>query len=269
MTRKGFLWALGVVLVANGFVLAGVAYNRSGTPNARLVLSARELPAAWRDYGNNRENTGISLSLAWQQSEPAVLTRSKLESLGFRLPRTKEERGSPRYKHLLDRKAYAVFEFNGEAWAALLKEKQAHLAKSLVEAKSDNERKNFQKSYDRFEKTASRLVLVDAGRDPTALRARYADGGKYLIAKVQVSVYPYFHDSADRSEQYDVQSRLVILPGTIYVPRQFHALIESSDKRWRGWAFNPENAEVPGYQVTLAYGQRYEPWVEGVVGAVR
>jgi hypothetical protein len=260
------------VLAVNVFVLAGVAYNRSGTPTARMVLTARELPLAWGngEYGESGENTGVSLRLDWNNrsdTEKSILSREELESVGFRFPPAGETWDMQHRKSFLDRKAYAVFEYNGEAWAALLKARQASLAKSLADAKNDAQRQRSQQSYDHFEKTASRLVLVGIGLDPAALRGRYPDGGKYLIAKVKVAAYLFIPDRQYRPQDYEIHGRLAaLLPDALYVPRQFHALIEKPGAKvvsWR-WKYDVDASEVPPYQVTLAYGQRYEPWVEEV-----
>lgn len=272
MKRKGFLLALAVVLVANVFVLAGVAYNRGGAPDARLTLTARELPPAWDfgDYTDGGENTGLSLRIEWQNNpdiEKSILTREKLASLGFRFPPVQGKPDGKESKTLLDRKAYVVLEYNGRAWAGLLQARQVALAKLLADARNDAERQRYQKSHDHFERTASRLVLVDVGLDPAALRARYGDGGKYLIAKARVSASSYFRDVQARSTEHEVQGHISeLLPDTVYVPRQFHGLIQQPGKpRPRfGWQYDPDSTVLPDYQVTLAYGQRHEPWVEAV-----
>jgi hypothetical protein len=76
---------VGVVILANAVALVGVARNRSGEPEAEVLLTERELPfAPWTD-----ETTGVFLRLEWQRSLPGSkvetpwLDRAKLESLGF------------------------------------------------------------------------------------------------------------------------------------------------------------------------------------------
>jgi hypothetical protein len=196
-----------------------------------------------------------------------VLNRAKLEALGFRMaPRTTKWDGA-HHKDLLDRKAYAVFELNGEAWAALLQQKQAELVESLAKARNDSERKSRQDEFERFSKNTSRLVLVDAGLDPAALRARFADRSKYLIAKVKVSAYPAYSGMADSKEDI-AYGHITLLSGEIDIPHEFHALIAppGAAPRPRVWQYNPLLPDAAPYQVTVAYGQRYEPWVEGVAG---
>ena len=59
-----------------------------------------------------------------------------------------------------------------------------------------------------------------------------------------------------------------LLPNTLYVPRQYHALIQQAQQERR--LFNqkndPSQLDMPGYKITLAYGQRDEPWIEAVAG---
>lgn len=65
MRRPGYLLAAALVVVVNGIVLAGVAYNRTGVPTARMVLTARELPVASSYFPHNSEDTGLSLHIRW------------------------------------------------------------------------------------------------------------------------------------------------------------------------------------------------------------
>lgn len=47
-----FILAFIMIAAVNGIVLSGVAYNRSGDPNAVVVLSERELNLPyWRNQG--------------------------------------------------------------------------------------------------------------------------------------------------------------------------------------------------------------------------
>ena len=267
MKRKGMWLALAVVLAANGVVLAGVSYNRSGTPDARLVLTSRELPVSWgfNGPGSGSENSGLSLRIDWTshlEGEKHILTREKMESLGFHFPPESQYVDWAHHKKPLDRMAYAVFEYMGAAWDQVLKAKQAELEKNLAKAVTDTMRKNLQQNYEQFEKASSRLVLVDIGADPAQLRSRYADRSKYLIAKVKVSVYYYNFGVGKEELQANITT---LLPDEVYVPRQYHDLIRKpgQDRSW-GWKYQPGLGEVPPYQVVLAYGRRLEPWVESV-----
>lgn len=268
--RRGGMWlALAVVVLVNLVVLAGVAYNRSGTPDARMVLTARELPASWGfdGIGSSGENSGLSLRIDWlrdPEGEQSLFTREKMEALGFQFPSPKQYADWEHYKQPLDRMAFALFEYGGARWDMAMKAKQAELAKQMSLAGNDTQRKNLQMSHEHFEKTTSRLVLVDLASDPSRLRASYPDGSKFLIAKVKVSVYFYVNNS--RRNEYELQAHIsTLLPDEVHVPRQFHGLIQKGNQLplWK-WKYRQEDGEVPPYQVTLAYGQRLEPWVESV-----
>jgi hypothetical protein len=274
MKRKGFLLGLALVIVVNVIVLAGVNYNRSGTPTTHITLTERELPIDW-SYGTE-ENTGLSLRINWNQYNNTyknILTQQKLESLGFSVPETRKIKDPDSVKQPLARKAYAVLEYDGDAWSQLLSKRQEELSKALENAKTDEQRKNLQDNYDRFERTSSRLMLVDVGQNPTALRTQYPDTGKYLITRVRVTAHAYFRGNKNNPFQYDIQGFVSeILPSTLYVPREYFSLIQRRNHRRTNYynRYNPNanDANQPHYQVTLDYGKRYEPWVESVMPGI-
>ncbi|MEJ2345591.1 MAG: DUF4824 family protein [Gammaproteobacteria bacterium] len=268
MKHKRYLLGIALVLATNLVVLGGVAYNRSGSPHARLTLTARELPIAWH-HGFGSENTGLSLRIRWSQRADgarAILDRTKLESVGFDISRALQDTDPAHRKTLLPRQAYAVLEYDGGAWKRLLRARQEKLATELAKAGSDTQRKRLNRSFARFEKTASRLVLVDVGPDQAVLRTRYPDGSRYIIAKARVSAYVYGAGTGGGPGYriFGVVSEL--LPGAVYVPRQFHGVLRKSDPelfRLR-WAYRPGRIKLPAYQVTVAYGRSDEPWIESV-----
>lgn len=269
MMRKGYLLALALVLAANAVVLAGVAYNRSGTPKSRMVLTARELSLSWNygDFSGRSENTGMSLNIDWQSdpnSYQQIFTREKLEAIGFHYP-TAVQQGDRAYKHLLDRKAYVVLEYNGAAWEAYLQKTKEKHAEELAKAQSEKQRENLEERQAYFERNASRLVLVDIGPDAAALRARYADGSKYLITKARVSAY----FNAARKTGDEIHAQIAgLLPNEVNVPRQYHAMIQQVEQERRQFnrKYDSSNPEMPSYKITLVYGQRDEPWIEAVAG---
>lgn len=270
MRPRRYLLSVALVLAANLVVLGGVAYNRSGSPHARLVMTARELPIAWH-YGVGGENTGLSLRIRWTEGADGahtILDRKELESLGFDVSGALKNTDWDRYKTLLPREAYVVLEYDGDAWQRLLRSRQETLTAELAKARNDAQREQLKQSYERFEKTASRLVLVDVGADPAALRKRYPDGRQYIVTRATVSAHVSVpgtrDDHGSGSRVIGTVSRL--LPDTVYVPRKFHDVLRKSDPesfRLR-WAYRPDRLETPVYQVTLAYGRRDEPWIEHV-----
>lgn len=65
MKRFGLIAGLALILIANVYVLAGVAYNRSGDAAAALELTEREL----RIQRMKKENTGLFLRLMWNGND--------------------------------------------------------------------------------------------------------------------------------------------------------------------------------------------------------
>ena len=57
---RTMLAGIGLIILTNAVVLAGVAYNRSGEPETRIILTERELNLPYR-YGGSKENSGIAL----------------------------------------------------------------------------------------------------------------------------------------------------------------------------------------------------------------
>ena len=90
MSRRHRRWGLvaGLALIAatNAVVLAGVAWNRSGGPEATLALTQREVTLLAFHIG---EDTGLALYLAlggdpwWEAGAKTWLDRDKLAGLGF------------------------------------------------------------------------------------------------------------------------------------------------------------------------------------------
>ena len=75
--RRAATWVgLALLVLTNAVALGGVAYNRSGEPDAVLKLGERELspPYVWNDKG---ENSGLSLKLQWRGTPPAARLRGK------------------------------------------------------------------------------------------------------------------------------------------------------------------------------------------------
>src|SRR5690606_12668009 len=84
--RKGWLLAgLALIALTNCWILASVAYNRSGEPEAVLLLSERELLPSrhWRQ----QENSGVALALLTRQPRAdkarAPIDLSVMRQLGF------------------------------------------------------------------------------------------------------------------------------------------------------------------------------------------
>lgn len=275
MRRAGLMSAVGLVVLINGIVLAGVVWNRAGAPEATLVLTERELPMAWGAFGSH-ENTGIALSLnqAWAASSD-WFDEAKLRELGFEPERylPSDKAGADWHKQPLPRRAYVVMEFDGPAWAALLQKKEQEMRDmpAQIEAgkRTQQQFEYEQHELERMRNASSRLVAVDVGNDPEALRARYADTRRYLITAAEVHMsYRYRSGSDGTAEKPVMQGHIgEILTGTVHVPARFHAVLsEAARKEPATTSYRPGylTEERPHYQVTLHYGKRYEPWVVSI-----
>lgn len=269
MKRFGWLAALLLVVVVNAVVLAGVAWNRSGEPDATLQLTERELPLLYR-FSRSQENTGVAfrLNLSDGSNSPDWLDADKLRQLGFYVPQSGAGRDArdARSKRPLPRQAWVVLEFDGPAWQALLAEQTQRLADArLAVEKGEVTReqvKSLEKALARMRQSGSRLVAVDAGTEPSTLRARYPDRSRYLItgAKVRAWVEPSL-SAEDASDSLAVKSYLQLLVNRIHVPLQQQKVLQSV---LGGELRNERSGDAqrpPRYVVHLRYGRRYEPWV--------
>jgi hypothetical protein len=225
-----------VVVLTNLVALAGVARNRSAEPEAELWLTERELPRApWTDEG-----AGVFLRLEWARSLPGSkadwpwFDRAKLESLGFDCghPADAPDAAS-HYARVMPREAYVVLELDGEAFARWLEAREAQPpAPAPPSGPPESPRE-----------TASRLVPIDAGTDPAALRRLHPERGRQLILPAVVS--PGWRDGVvfGRIRQLRLSQ--------VHVPKDVAAGVPAL--RQRGPA-------APRYEVLVRFGARLEPW---------
>ena len=86
MINRGVLAAGALVVLANGAILANVARNRAGNPDAVVRLSEREAQAYLPP--DEQAELMLILRLRWQMAlgpagEDSWFTRERLEALGF------------------------------------------------------------------------------------------------------------------------------------------------------------------------------------------
>lgn len=237
MKRSLVLAAGAVVLVANAWVVVSALKNRGDAPGGTVELTERELHL----QPVSKDNTAVFLALHWglassepeDDGAPAWLNAAKLQELGFNCS---VPEGSPHaaehYASMPVKRLYVVLEFDGEA----------------------------ARKAERGQK--SRLWVVDVGRDPRQLRAKYPDSTRHLIS--QGVVQPFLKQRSGREQRPLPQPRLsarvqALLPEEIFLPSSHSRLVqalrplpESSEER--------DNTE-PRYAVTVSWGTRYEPWV--------
>ena len=259
MRRRGPILAAAVVVVANAIALSGVAHNRTGAPEAELLLTERELPLApWSD-----ESTGVFLRLEWQRSLPGSgpewpwFDRAKLESLGFDLSRWERE-ARERYGRIVPRRAYVVLEYDGPAWARWLEARVT----GPKETPPDSSRIS-----------ASRLVPIDVGRDPGELRRLYPEPLRHLIAPAIVGAGPT--EDAPGGKVVLGGHIQFILVSEIHVPKHLGASLaalraedaaaaDAAGLGRRGGPVPQRRHTPPRYEILLRYGARHEPWVAEV-----
>ncbi|MEM1142299.1 MAG: DUF4824 family protein [Pseudomonadota bacterium] len=266
LTSKALIAGVVLILSTNLIVIRGALGNRAGNPDARLELTERELSL---NSGFLRENSGIALRLSVQHSyrtDESWLDASKLKALGFRVPTGRTEWEMQRWaEKQLPRSVYVVLEFDGAAHGAAVEAARAQLEESKRILAADLDNKTFQnriesnqKSLERLTITASRLYSVDVGPDPEALRSQYRDRSRYIIAPGLVRPY-YIIDDQKRTKLVGAIQRIHVT--TIHVPYEHRNAIDSLLPRD---SYNALLLRPPRYKVTLAYGSRYEPWVESI-----
>ncbi|MGH8642513.1 MAG: DUF4824 family protein [Burkholderiales bacterium] len=272
-----------LVVVTNAIALGGVAWNRSGTPESELKLTQRELHDT---YGlrYDREAGGTELGLRWRMhtSEsddlfyydsfgggmPDWLDEAKLAALGFDVSKQPDaRRESRRYARLLPKEALIVLELDGPATRAALQRARERLAKETAKEAAETGKtdrrsqvKLAAESLKREETSSSRLFAVDAGTDVAALRAKYPDRGRYAIVRGKVRAYPPAASGRAQERRWRGYIESIDTP-RVNVPLEF--------RRQAGMALRaiPRAGPTdpgPRYEVTVAFGQRLEPWVTAV-----
>lgn len=273
MNRRYMYLALGLVILVNVVVLLGVARNRSGVPDATLVLSERELPLSW-DF-RDKENTGVSLQLNTNTDtdEQLWFDESKLVELGFDTRQfTNKEAG--RGRRVLPKKAYVVLEYDGGAWQRYRQrqlEEIEELPRKVAQGKLEAEIAENQKQEKLFQLTvASHLFSVDVGLDPKALRKRYADRSHYIIVPAQVRMnIEWSPKTSGNQDMRRVFGRVQqILVDQLHVPQTLHRglqILQGNTRIQSGYTYyDPKAPARARYEAQVAFGQRLEPWVMGI-----
>jgi len=277
--RSGLLAACALLLATNLVVLLGVGYNRSGEPEARLVLTERELRPGYVE----KENTGLWLRLEatdvepWKVSGPGWFDQKKLEGLGFdcSVPVEKES-AELFYEKALPRHVFAVLELDGDAWRTYIAAREQdllHPPPGRQESRSFEER---QKSLEAERVGHSRLFVIDVGRDREELRRRYADREHFIVsgAVARLSLQRSWDDKTKTWKDARLEGYVSeILPSEIHVPLGMRKVLDDLRAQAKpdgsaGWldysGYMTWLQGPPRYQVTLRYGRRLEPWIESI-----
>jgi hypothetical protein len=239
MKHTSLVAAAAVVIATNAFVLFGVARNRSAVTE-EIELTDRELML----QKSSEENSGVSLR---QQSVNPYLggdevwfDQAKLAEAGFdvRVPVT-DPAAEVKYRHVLPREVFAVFALGGARWEAWVRAQEEKMAQFRgVQQPSPRD-------------TSSRLIAMDVGRDPSALRRRYPDQARFLIVRavVRLNYWKDFNPMTASGRPPTLRGYIQeVIPNEIHVPLPFASQL----------------AGATHYSVTLRYGSRYEPWVAAI-----
>jgi hypothetical protein len=282
---RGRTLAAGIALIAltNAIALGGVAYNRSGEPQSVLKLSQREVLAP-HGYGLDREGGGLQLHVSWRvlgperddafywnfQGTPEWLDESKLAALGFDVSPPPAGRSARwRDDRLLPREALVVLELDGPAYQKALERARDRAAKEIAKGEATGKTgpgtpAAQAATFLRNEETANtRLFAVDVGRDAQALRAKFPDRTRYAI--VQGKVRPSYHFGRGKEARWTGYVE-VIENARVNVPLEFRKAVESAPRSIPYAAAAPVG---PAFEVTVAFGKRFEPWIIAAGAASR
>ncbi len=261
--------ALVLILIVNGILLVHVQRNRSGTPDAEMELTARELSY----YGTRTDDSSMMLQVMWQNTAPQYVylgsdrptdwfDLDKLNELGFdtSIPATGPE-ARRYYERQQARPIYVVLEYDGPSFQDWLVQRQAQQLEQLNSASfggNESTRLNMVAQFERELSTASRLVSIDVGLDPDELRRSYPDRNQVLIwpalAKAVV-------DGPGTDRPTIVRGAITQLTiQNINVPAEFRTQF-GPDQTLASWR---PNGDPPPYSVMLRMGSLLEPWVVSV-----
>lgn len=274
-SRGLFSFGFLVVVATNIVVLSGVASNRYGEPESQVTLTERELQLPYRVH---EENSGLALRLTWRAlgkaedynnysdwRTPAWLGAEKLENLGFNINNFLSSVGNTTfYNQPIPKEVFIVLENNGEPYREAVKRAEIAFYKEESSFKLNPGDKRLRDNYERAEKKLKRereeethLFAIDAGLDPSELRDKYGDQSRFIITKGLVGAR-YDHDK-NKKKVFGYISRLSV--ASIHVPlkhRQIFDPILAQDKSRKN------DFRSPRFEVKLAYGSRFEPWVMSV-----
>jgi len=278
---KAMLAGIGLIIVTNAFVLAGVSYNRSGEPESTITLTERELSLPYR-YLGKEENSGIHLRLSHRNRNSGYFSRDykqperlgwfnkeKLAELGFDVSKPFiQDKDKRHYQTLSEKEAILVLEYNGAAYQSVLEAAQKQVDDLLAEQAENNGNKDKKKNNKlnraennlKREKTStSRLFVIDAGLDRDALRKKYTDRTKYLLMKGLVKVRIKDNRSGGKRLVGYIKS---LSNKTVHVPLQHHEVLEAAVAE----GVRVKQYDPPRFEATINVGQRLEPWLVGVRG---
>jgi hypothetical protein len=267
VTRRAWIAAAALVAAANAVVLARVASNRRGPVEAELTLTERELQIAAPEPSSESSGIGLRFALnnglSWIDDASAEkldpIDPGKLAALGFDVaaPSTLDE--AQRFaERQPPRGAFAVLQQGGGAWeryrksvlkASRLREGDLDRAKESADSRKRSARRELL--------FASRLLIVDVGRDPEALRRLHPDRSVDLIVPARVRVYATSQGCTPNGCR--LSGRVELLIEELTVPRRLQGALPAP----RTWTSDDVDWP-PRYEVVVRSGRRREPWVQAI-----
>ena len=275
---KVLIAGLVIIVLTNVVALAGVAYNRSGDPDAQVTLSEREVFLSYH-YGFERDNKGVRLSLdcrveaiqfdyaygnqnCW--GNPEWLDKNKLLALGFEAHPYEKLKNYRAYDKSLPKEVYLVLELNGDSYLralagaeAFLTDEQALLTNNPGQEEFIRRVNQAQEKLEAEQRYNSRLFAIDAGIDRNELRNIYGDRDRYMIVKASIKP-EWRYENKERIWRGRIVNLLV---QSINVPLTHQvALADFKRQRWQ----RKDSRRDRRYEISIAYGKRAEPWMTNV-----
>jgi hypothetical protein len=247
MRGHGLWWAAALVIATNLAALGFAGLNRSGEPEAVLVLTEREL----RLPSKEADNTALTLQLVFERLQHGPVTgsgrpqyedagwfdRAKLQAIGFDCSVPVTMANASHYRTRPPRSTFVALEYEGEEWRAQIQ--QATEKDPLLD---------------------THLVAVDVENDPATLRRRHPDRRRVAIVEATADLRLVNNPGGTPFLRGRVTQ---LLPGQINVPRRWRSLLERFQSD-RPPGPGPAPLHEPRYQVTVRWGSRLEPWVTDV-----
>jgi hypothetical protein len=265
MKLRGPAAAAMLVLLANAWALVGVARNRAGEPEAEIVLTERELPLL---TGENPEGKALAFGLSWRRpaltedDELPWLDERKLQEIGFdaRVPLSSAE-AAEYYQRQAPRSVYVVLEYEGPSWDDTLARLRRRLDAIRERSPAAPEMKAEEDRLAMVEGSGSRLIPIDAGTDPAALRSKHPDRLRTILLPGVVRVTTWFRLTGTERKRS---------PGPVATGRMERLLVDRlsvpAGLRDALDTLPPVSMEGAGprYEVTLRIGRKLEPWIAGI-----
>ncbi len=162
-----------------------------------------------------------------------------------------------RYEKQLSREVLLVLEMDGPAYrrslelaAQYLAREEAKLASNPGDTSLGTRVKNVREALERETSGNSRLFVVDAGLEPSELRAKYPDTSRHAIVRGQVRLVSFAAPTGGIGNIRGLSTESINVPFALRDVFGGATLVVDFDQRNR----------VP-FEATVAFGKRFEPWI--------